>query len=75
MSTSTGIEVDVDKVLQILDTLSSSEQEVLFNILKQRRIQKRRQEIVANIAEARQEYKMGKTQKVTVDELMADLDE
>lgn len=64
MSTSTEIEVDVSKVLKILENLSSSEQEVLFDILQQRRIQKRRQEIAGNIAEAHQEYKMGKTQQV-----------
>ncbi|MDB9313847.1 hypothetical protein PN462_12110 [Spirulina sp. CS-785/01] len=37
--------------------------------------EKRRKEIATHIAEAHEEYKQGKTQKVTVDKLMADLEQ
>ncbi len=64
-----------NEVLEMAEFLSASEQDFLIEILQKRLVEKRRKEIAANIAEARSEYKTGKAQKVTVDELMADLDE
>lgn len=64
-----------NQVLEMAEFLSASEQDFLIEILQKRLVEKRRKEIAASIAEARAEYKTGKTQKVTVDELMADLDE
>mgnify|MGYP000556736742 CR=1 FL=1 len=62
-----------NEVLEMAEFLSASEQDFLIEILQKRLVEKRRKEIAASIAEARAEYKTGKTQKVTVDELMADL--
>ena len=67
--------VHFHQVLEIAESLSDSEQNFLMAILQKRLQEKRRKQIAANIAEAHAEYKMGKAQKVTVDELMADLDE
>ncbi|NER33347.1 MAG: hypothetical protein F6J93_04645 [Oscillatoria sp. SIO1A7] len=64
-----------NRVLEMVESLSSSEQDVLIEIVQKRLREKRRKEIAASIAEARTEYKTGKTQRVTVDELMAELDE
>ena len=64
-----------NEVLEMAEFLSASEQDFLIEILQKRLVEKRRKEIAASIAEARAEYKRGKAQKVTVDELMADLDE
>jgi hypothetical protein len=64
-----------NQVLEMAESLSESEQDFLIEILQKRLGEKRRKEIAASIAEAHTEYKQGKTQKVTVDELMADLDE
>ena len=64
-----------NEVLEMAEFLSASEQDFLIEILQKRLVEKRRKEIAASIAEARAEYKTGKAQKVTVDELMADLDE
>lgn len=64
-----------DRVLEMADSLSPSEQEFLIEILKKRLGENRRKEIAANIAEAHAEYKMGKTKRITVNELMAGLDE
>ena len=66
--------IHFNQVLEIAESLSDSEQKFLIEILQKRLQEKRRKQIAANIAEAHVEYKMGKTQKVTVDELMADLD-
>ena len=67
-------QIHFNQVLEIAESLSDSEQIFLIEILQKRLQEKRRKEIAANIAEAHAEYKMGKTQKVTGDELMADLD-
>ena len=64
-----------NEVLEMAEFLSASEQDFLIEILQKRLVEKRRKEIAASIAEAHQEYKTGKTKKVTVDELMPDLDE
>ncbi len=64
-----------NQVLEMAESLSESEQDFLIKILQKRLGEKRRKEIATSIAEAHAEYKQGKTQKVTVDELMADLDE
>ncbi|CAH2570974.1 hypothetical protein [Planktothrix agardhii] len=64
-----------NQVLEMAESLSESEQDFLIEILQKRLGEKRRKEIAASITEAHAEYKQGKTQKVTVDELMADLDE
>lgn len=66
--------IHFNQVLEIAESLSDSEQNFLIEILQKRLQDKRRKQIAGNIAEAHAEYKMGKTQKVTVDELMADLD-
>lgn len=55
------------------ESLSPSEQDFLIEILQKRLRENRRKEIAASIAEARAEYKTGKTQRVTVNELMAEL--
>ena len=64
-----------NRALEMVESLSLSEQDFLIEIIQKRLREKRRKEIAASIAEARAEYKMGKTQRVTVDELMAELDE
>ena len=75
MSQISGKHLGFDEVLDVVETLSASDQEVLIELLKKRLSQKRRQEIAANIREATEEYKAGKARRLTVDEFMADLEE
>ncbi|CDM98214.1 MAG: hypothetical protein P5702_11240 [Limnospira sp. PMC 1291.21] len=60
------------QVLELAESLSESEQDFLIEILQKRLSEKRRKEIAESIVEAHAEYKQGKTQPVTVDDLMAD---
>jgi 16S rRNA C1402 N4-methylase RsmH len=63
------------EVLEIAESLSETEQNDLVEILQKRLAQKRRQKIAANIATAHREYELGQTETVTVEELIADLEE
>jgi hypothetical protein len=46
---------------------------LLVEIIRQRLIEKRRIELVAHVAEARQAYRSGDVQRGTVDDLMQEL--
>lgn len=59
--------------LELIETLSLQEQEVLIEIMKKRIALKRRSEIAAGILEAHDEYKAGQARSITVDELMAEV--
>lgn len=72
MSQSFGKQWGFDEVLDMVETLSASDQEVLIELVKKRLAQKRREEIGANIVEATEEYKSGKARRLTVDKFMAE---
>lgn len=59
----------------MIETLSLPEQQTLIEIIQKRISLKRRGQIATSIAEAHEEYKAGKTRRVPVDELMAELEE
>lgn len=60
------------QALDLIETLSLSEQEILVEITKKRIALQRRSEIAASISEAHDEYKAGKARPMTIDELMAE---
>ena len=74
MSQTSGNRLRFDEVLDVVETLSPQDQEILIDILQKRLIQKRRQEISANIVEAHEEYKAGKTRRVTVEQLLSEFE-
>ena len=61
------------EVLEAADQLSLDEQETLADLLHRRTIERRRQQLALEMAEARQEYEAGDCQPVTPDELMAEI--
>ena len=61
------------EVLEAADRLSPEEQETLADILGRRIIERRRQELTAEVQSARKEYKAGSCEPVTPDELMAEI--
>ena len=63
-----------DQVLESIETLSLSEQEALIKVVRQRIVEKRRDEIAANIAQAQVEYTKGEVFRGTVSEIMDELD-
>ena len=61
------------EVLDAAVQLSLEEQETLADILKRRIIERRRQELAAEVRSARQEYKAGSCKAVAPDELGAEI--
>ncbi len=62
-----------NQILEMIDRLSLDEQEDLINIVQHRQIERRREEIAANIAKAQQEYQQDRVFRGTVDEIVAEL--
>ncbi len=62
-----------NQILEMIDHLSLDEQEDLINIVRHRQIERRREEIAVNIAQAHQEYQQGKVFRGTVDDVIAEL--
>ena len=61
------------QILEMIDHLSLDEQEDLINIVRHRQIERRREEIAVNIAQAHQEYQQGKVFRGTVDDVIVEL--
>ena len=62
-----------DRVLDLVDALSDDEQQALIRIIQQRQIERRRDEIAANVTQAHAEYQQGEVFRGTADEVMAEL--
>jgi len=61
------------EILEAADNLPIGDQESLRDILTKRIIERRRDELLQEIREAREEYEAGKCKPVTPDELMAEI--
>ena len=61
------------EVLEAADELPLDDQESLVEILHRRVIERRREELVREALEARQEYEQGGCRPVAADELMAEI--
>jgi hypothetical protein len=57
----------------MMEDLSIDEQEDLINIIRHRQIDRRRDEIAANIIQAHQEYQEDKVFRGSTDEIIAEL--
>ncbi len=63
-----------EAVLETVESLPEEDQEILVELVRQRLIDRRRAQIVANIAETREEYRANRVQRGTVGDLMAEID-
>ena len=63
----------VQEILNSVDKLSVEDREYLFEVLRRRRIEEQRAEILANAHEVMQAFKEGRAKVGTVDDLLADL--
>jgi hypothetical protein len=61
------------EVLEVIDQLSLDEQETLVDILHRRMAERGRQQLVAEIEAARQEFAEGGCQPATTDDLMKEI--
>ncbi len=64
----------IDQILDAIASLSLDDQEMLINILKRRRIEKRREQILRDSRETMRAYKKGLAKRGTVDDLLKDLE-
>lgn len=60
-------------VVDSVERLSTDEQEALVEIIRRRLAERRRERLVAEIAEARAEYARGEAQAMSADDLMAEI--
>ena len=65
---------DLQRVIEDVETLPVDDQMLLIEIIRQRLIQHRRSDLIADVAEARQAYQEGNVRRGTVDELLKELD-
>jgi len=60
-------------VLEAVDKLSSQDQEALIEVVRQRLIERRREELARDIRRAEREFRSGRCRPVTVAELMKEI--
>ena len=64
----------LDQILDAIASLSLEDQEILLNVVKQRHIEKKREQILRDSRETMRAYKKGMAKRGTVDDLMKDLE-
>jgi hypothetical protein len=72
MSTST---VTFQEALEIVESLPDYQQDDLIDIIRKRRLDRRREALLENIKEAQAEYTRGACRTGTVEDLMREIDE
>lgn len=61
------------EIIDSIESLSVEDQDYLFELIRKRRIENRRAEILANAEEVMQSFKAGTAKRGSVDDLIADL--
>jgi hypothetical protein len=61
------------EIIDSIEVLSIEDQDYLFELIRKRRIENRRLEILANSEEVMQSFKDGTAKRGSVDDLIADL--
>lgn len=61
------------QIIDSIEGLSIEDQDYLFELIRKRRIESRRQEILANSEEVMKSFKNGTAKRGSVDDLIADL--
>ena len=67
--------MSLQKLIKLVDGLSKRDQDCLFEILLQRRMEAREAEILANLQELKEAISTGTAKTGTVEDLIADLNE
>jgi hypothetical protein len=62
-----------NEILEEIEALPEYDQATLIDLLQRRRVERRRSEIAANIAEAKQAYQSGQAFRGSVDDAIAEL--
>ena len=61
------------EIIDSIESLSVEDQDYLFELVRKRRIENRRAEILANAHEVMQSFKQGTAKRGNIDDLIADL--
>jgi hypothetical protein len=61
------------EIIESIEVLSIEDQDYLFELIRKRRIENRRREILANSEEVMKSFKDGTAKRGSVDDLIADL--
>ena len=61
------------ELVEYVDALSEDDQEMLFDLIRKRRIERRRAEIAENAAQLQADFKVGTAKLGSFEELKADL--
>jgi NADH:ubiquinone oxidoreductase subunit E len=72
MSTNAG---PFQEALEIVESLPDYQQDDLIEIIRKRRLDRRREALLENIKEAQAEYARGECRTGTVEDLMREIDE
>ena len=67
--------VTFQDVLDMIESLPEEQQENLIAIIRRRLIEHKREVLAERINEAREEYRLGKVRRGTVDDLMNEISE
>ena len=68
-----GCMMTLQEIIDQVQSLSIEEQDQLFELIRKRRIENRRAEILANAQEVMEAFKNGTAKRGSVDDLIADL--
>ncbi|WP_293129454.1 hypothetical protein [Microcoleus sp. bin38.metabat.b11b12b14.051] len=63
----------LQEIIAQVESLSIEDQDQLFELIRKRRIENRRDEILANAQEVMEAFKKGTAKRGSVDDLIADL--
>jgi hypothetical protein len=63
----------LQEIIDSIEKLTIEDQDQLFELIRKRRIENRRAEILANAQEVMQAFKSGTAKRGSVDDLIADL--
>jgi hypothetical protein len=64
----------LQNAIEVVEQLSEEDQAYLIDIIYRRLVEKRREELIQEVAEARQSYRIGQVRRGTIDDLMAELE-
>ena len=68
-----GCMMTLQEIIDQVQSLSIEDQDQLFELIRKRRIENRRAEILANAQEVMEAFKNGTAKRGSVDDLIADL--
>lgn len=65
----------LQQAINVVEALEPEEQAILINVISKRLAQQRRNELIEDIAQARDDYQKGNVKRGSIADLMAELDE